>query len=688
MAIPSPPMPMHRSRRTLLAAALALPAAHWTLRPAQASGAPKTAAIPAPCDDFYEHVNGAWAAATEIPADRARVGSFDTLELRNQALLEQALTEAMADRSKLATAGMRLVTDYFASGLDAAAIERNGLASVQPLLAELDGLTDRARLPQAIAVLARHGLSAPLSVRAAPDARDRRRRSVSLWQGGLGLPDRDDYFSDDPRGKQVREAYRAHLARLLTLAGAGEAPAARAATEVLLFETRLAQASLKRSEMRDPTKLYHLRTLEELRTRPGALDYGALLAELGVQPARVVVGQPGFIDALNVAVREVPLSVWSTYLKLRLLQAVAHALPRAWQEAHFEFNNTVLLGQRQRRPRAEEVINQIGGRTGSEPLGLALGELFVARAFSPVAKQRALEMVEDIRAAMRARIELLDWMSAPTKLRAIAKLDAMVTQIGYPDRWKTYEGLVVDPKDYAGNWLRAARWETARQFGRLDQPVDRGEWFASPHVVNAFAGGFNNIVFPAGILQPPFFDTQADDATNFGGIGMVIGHEITHHFDDRGRRFDEVGNLAEWWTEDDARQYQARADRLAAQYSGYAPVPGHNINGVQTLGENISDLGGVKIAFDGLQRALARSPAKTTAGQPTPAQRFFISYATIWRDKMRTEALITRLRSGQHSPARYRVLGPLAHMQAFGEAFGCAPGDPMLRAEGERITIW
>jgi putative endopeptidase len=269
----------------------------------------------------------------------------------------------------------------------------------------------------------------------------------------------------------------------------------------------------------------------------------------------------------------------------------------------------------------------------------------------------------------------------------------MALQIGYPDRWKTYDGLEIDPTDHAGNWLRAARYESARRFARLAQPADRSDWFSSPHTVNAFAGGFNNIVFPAGILQPPFFDAAADDATNFGGIGAVIGHEITHHFDDRGRRFDEVGNLADWWTADDAVAYTARADRLAAQYSAYAPLPGHAINGVQTLGENISDLGGVQIAYDGLQIALARAAAqggatKTAADLPTPSQKFFVSYATIWRDKIRAEALITQLRSGQHSPARFRLLGTLANTPAFAQAFACSPESPMLRPEAERITIW
>ena len=643
----------------------------------------------APCDDFYEHVNAAWIAATPLPDDRARIGSFDVLEQRNQQVLQAALAAALANRDSLDTPGKRLVADCYASGMDLAAIERQGMAAVQPLLTLIDGLVERAQLPQVIARLAEVNVDAPVNIEVSPDARDKRRHRVQCWQSGLGLPDRDDYFRDDQRAREVRDGYRAYVVRLLTLAGAAPTEAVRGAAEVMVMETRLANASLKRSDMRDPNTLYNLKTPTELSGRTGGLDWPALLAELKLNEAdAVVVAQPGFIDAVNRLAREVGLPAWRNYLRVRLLDEVAPTLPAPWQDAHFAFRQATLRGVQQRRPRSEEVVNLISGSFGHHPLAEGLGELYVARTFSPIAKARAVSMVEDIKAAMRERIGRLDWMGAATRQRAIAKLDAMVLQIGYPDRWKTYAGLVIDPADFAGNWLRAWRHETARRFARLAQPVDRREWFASPHIVNAFAGGFNNIVFPAGILQPPFFDDAAEDATNFGGIGMVIGHEITHHFDDRGRQFDEVGNLAEWWTAQDAANYKERADRLAAQYSAYAPLPGHSINGVQTLGENISDLGGVKIAYDGLQRALARQPGGAKSAEPTPAQRFFLSYAIIWRNKIRAEALITQLRSGQHSPAKYRVLGPLVNMPAFAEAFSCAPGSAMTRGAAERISIW
>lgn len=654
------------------------------------AGRSAAADVAAPCIDFDAYVNGAWRAATELPPDRARIGSFDGLRQHNQRVLAAALGDGLADRRLLDTQGKRLAADYYASGMDGAAIERAGSATIRPLLDQLAALRDRAALPQAIALAARLGIDAPVAIGVAPDARDKRRHRLSLRQSGLGLPDRDDYFRDDARSRQLRDAYRGYLRRLLALAGAEAAAAARDADAAFAFEARLAQASLKRNEMRDPNRLYNPLAVAQLRGAAGGLDWPALFETLGLGRAHLaIVAQPGFVDGVNALARDASLESWRCYLTLRLLDEAAPVLPAAWQDAHFAYRSGALRGLRERPPRSEEVIDQISGRYGQSPLAQGLGELFVARAFSPQAKARALQMTRDIQAALRARIAGLPWMGAPTRARAIAKLDALTLQIGYPDRWKRYDGLRIDPRDYAGNWLRAAQHETAHRSARLDAPVDRGEWTTAPHIVNAFAGGFNNIVFPAGILQPPFFDPAADDAANYGAIGAVIGHEITHHFDDRGRLFDGAGNLADWWDAADAAAYRARADRLAAQFSAYEPLPGQPIDGVLTLSENISDLGGLQIAYDGLQLALARAPAAPPApGQPTPAQRFFISYATIWRDKMRAEALSTQLRSDGHSPARFRVLGTLANTPAFGAAFACPAGSPMLRAADERVEIW
>jgi predicted metalloendopeptidase len=362
-------------------------------------------------------------------------------------------------------------------------------------------------------------------------------------------------------------------------------------------------------------------------------------------------------------------------------------LPAEFVDARFDYRGRVIQGREKNFPRPDQVILAMTGQFGSEPLAEGLGQLYVARAFSPEAKARAVQMIGDIKAALRARIEKLDWMSAPTKQSALKKLDAMALKIGYPDRWKTYDGLVIERDDFAGNWLRARAWAFNDRVADLGKPVDRSRWSASPHLVNAFAGGLNEIIFPAAILQPPFFHSTGDPAVNYGGIGAVIGHEITHHFDDRGRQFDSFGNLNDWWSPDDAANYKARAARLAQQYSGYTPVPGQSINGLQTLGENISDLAGVKIAFDGLQIALAREPIGPIDGL-TQNQRFFISYATIWRAQYRTEALLDQLRTGQHSPNRYRVLGPLANFPAFAAAFNCPANAAMMRPPAEQISIW
>jgi predicted metalloendopeptidase len=384
------------------------------------------------------------------------------------------------------------------------------------------------------------------------------------------------------------------------------------------------------------------------------------------------------------------IATWRDYLALRLLDAVAPHGPAKLAQSHFDFNEGVQRGLRQRPPRVEEVIRQIGGRTGNLPLGQALGELFVTRNFSPLAQQRALQMVADIREGMRQRVLASPWMSAETQKVALGKLDAMTAKIGAPPTWPRYEGLQLQADDYLGNLLKVNAWATADRLPDLDRPVDRNRWNTSPHIVNAFAASGNQIVFPAGILQPPFFDEKADDATNFGAIGMVIGHEITHHFDDRGRQFDAVGNLRDWWSAADVAAYRERADRVAALYSGFEPVPGERINGRQTLGENISDVGGMQIAFAGLQIALDR---QRKAGQKiplvdgrTPEQRFFIANALVWRIKWQHEALVNQIRTGQHSPGRYRILGPMSQMTSFAEAFSCKPGDRMVAADP--IVVW
>ena len=638
------------------------------------------------CTDFDRYVNGKWHAIAVMPPDKARIGSFDGLRDESRRVVQEALAEAARQPHQLDTPGKRLAADYYASGMDLQTIEKRGLTSLAPLLSEIDALKERSQLPTLLARLASYRIAGPFSVSVRPDEKDKRRYILVLDQSGLGLPDRDDYFRDDARTLDLRRAYEAYRFRLAKLSGGDTSAPTTAA--VWSFETDLARAALTRVERRDPNVVYNLHTVDSLTQLAPGFDWASYFSQIGVaRTVPVNVASPEFAKQMARAAADAPLAVWRAYLRQVVLDAAAQVLPAEYVAAQFDYRSRAIRGLEAQPSRAEQVIVGMTGNFGSEPLAEGLGQLYVARAFSPEAKARAVAMTEDIKAALRARIEKLDWMSTPTKARAIGKLDAMVLKIGFPDRWKTYDGLTVASDDYSGNWLRANAWEFQQRLTDLHKPVDRTRWFTSPHLVNAFAGGLNEIVFPAAILQPPFFNASADDAVNFGGIGAVIGHEITHHFDDRGRQYDEVGNLSEWWNAEDVARYKERAAKVAQQYSGYAPLPKQAINGQQTLGENISDLGGVNIAYDGLQRSLKRHPAPKIDNH-TPEQRFFISFATIWRTKYRTEALIDQIRTGNHSPARYRVLGPLANVPAFAQAFNCPPGSPMVRAPTEQISIW
>ncbi|PTT80812.1 peptidase M13 [Pelomonas sp. HMWF004] len=577
---------------------------------------------------------------------------------------------------------------YYASGMDEAAIEARGLTSITPLLNRIDALQRREDLPALVALLSRSGISAPLAAGVRADPKDTRRHVLGFYQSGLGLPDRDDYFRTDARTTGVTAAYRSFAKTLLASAGR---PAAEADLDALLaFEARLADASRPRAQLRDPNANYNAMSPEALAKAAPGFDWAGYLSVLTAgakMPQRVIVSQPEFATRVGQLAAETPLEVWKQYLALRVLDTAAPRLPKAFANAAFEYRGKALTGLQAPAPRTEDVILQIGGRTGGEPLGLALGEVFVGKAFSPEAQKRAVQLLDDVRAAMKERIEKLDWMTPATKTKALEKLANMQPKIGAPDKWPQYEGLALSANDYAGNWLKVALWHSSQQMKDLDAPVDRGRWRMAPYIVNASAGGLNEITFPAGILQPPFFDAKADDAMNYGGIGMVIGHEITHHFDDSGRNFDAIGTLTDWWTPADAEGYKLRADKVAERYGAISPLPGYTINGRLTLGENISDMSGLPIAYEGLQRALKRSGgADKKIDGYTPAQRFFISNALVWRGKVRTEYLINQLRTDPHSPGKYRVLTPMSNTPYFAQAFSCKPGTAMVASDP--LTVW
>jgi putative endopeptidase len=638
-----------------------------------------------PCADFYGYANRRWLDSVEIPKDRYRVGAFDALGENNMKTLIGALDEATRSLPAASTP-LGKVARFYASGMDLAAIERAGLTPIAEPLARAGSVVDLRGLAATLAFLHQHGVEAGFAFSARPDAKDSTRYLAQVAQGGLGLPDRDDYFREDARSAQTRQAYRKHVARTFELAGADAASAEALAAQVWELETMLAKASMTAVERRDIDRTYNKVTLAQLAGTAPGFEWRAYFDALGAAGLEELnVAQPDFARAVGKLAGRYAL--WRAYLRWHVLRATASKLPEAFAAEHFGFYETTLRGRKARPPRSREVVETIGGRLGSEPMGQALAMVFVDRAFSPESKARMREMVANIKAALAERLRTLEWMDEATRARALEKLSAMGVKIAYPDKWRDYTDADVGAYGYAGNWMRAKAFIVRRDVARIGQPVDRAEWSMGPHIVNAqYSGSGNEIIFPAGILQPPFFDAKADDAVNYGGIGAVIGHEITHGFDDRGRRFDAKGNLTDWWTPDDARRYLDRAGRVERQYGAYVGVENIHVNGQLTLGENISDVGGTKIAYLALQKALAGKPRPLIDGL-TPEQRFFLSLAQIWRSKYRDENERLLLRTDGHSPARFRVAGIIANMPEFAAAFSCRATSPLL-SEADRANIW
>ncbi|HET7729514.1 MAG TPA: M13 family metallopeptidase [Usitatibacter sp.] len=641
-----------------------------------------------PCTDFYQFANRKWLQSTAIPDDRARWGTFEAISARNEEVLRKAFDEGLAQPLPAAGDPRRKLFQYYASGMDAAAIEKAGLEPLRPYLARASAVASPADLARALALLQSHGIGAGFAFDANPDRRDSTRYIAELEQGGLGMPDRDYYFLEDERTAKLREGYRRHVAAMFALAGDTPEAASKNAQAVMALETELARGSATRVERRDEVKNYNKMTVAQLAAAAPGFPWSDYLAALGAAHARELnVRQPAYLRTFAKLAAERPAAEWQAYLRWHILHATAPKLPKAFEDEHFDYFERQFRGTKAQPPRFRRVVQTIGGAYGEQGLGQVIGRMFVEKTFSPQAKARALEMVNDIKAALGDRLRSVDWMTEETRARSLEKLAAMQTKIGYPDRWRDFSDADVGPYSFVENWLRARAFDHRRDLGRLGKPVDRGDWLMSPHIVNAYYNPTGNeIVFPAAILQPPYFDVEADDALNYGGIGMVIGHEITHGFDDRGRLYDAQGNLREWWTEEDNRRYKERAQRVVTQYAAYPGIEGVKVNGQLTLGENLSDVGGLKIAYDALQRALRKRPAAPIDGL-TAEQRFFLSFAQGWRSSARLEWERNSLLTGQHSLPRLRVRGPIAHMPEFARAFSCDAGKALL-SEGERANIW
>jgi putative endopeptidase len=618
--------------------------------------------------DFYRFANGGWLDANPIPAGYGAWGAFEEVSRRNEVVLRELLEQAADEPAGELD---RLLGDAFAAGLDLAAIEDAGIEPIAGLLKAIEDGEPLDVLP----VLHRAGIFPLFAVDVTVDHDDSTRHLLWLAQPSLGLPDRETYF--DEAAGDLRAAYVEHVAAQLRNVGvAGDG------TAILELETRLAELHLRAEERRDPDKTLNRYDREELRALAAELDLPGHLDALGAQAAETVnVENPALLAGLGAVLARTDPSTLRAYFAFMVVHAVADALPALIDGEDFAFYGRRIRGQAEQHERVKRVIDAIG-----EDLGEALAQRYVERTFPPEAKERAARMVDAILDEMRASLRTRAWMGEQTRAHGEAKLDALQVKIGHPDRWRDWSGLTIDRRSYAANRLDAARFELGRRLAKLGRPVDRGEWEMPAHIVNAYYHPtLNEIVVPAGILQAPLFDPEADDAINFGGIGMVIAHEITHAFDDQGRRFDAAGRLRDWWTPEDEARFKALADRLVAQFDAYVVLDGIRVNGRLTLGENIADLGGLRLA----QRAHALASAGAGAIDGlTPAQRFFLANATLWRANVSPELQRTLAGIDPHSPRRLRVLGPVSNLDAFRDAFGLADDAPIMRAPGDRIEIW
>jgi putative endopeptidase len=633
-----------------------------------------------PGDNFFDFANGNWARTTEIPLDRSSWGGFGVLvdlsDQRTRTIIEEAARSNGAPGSNA-----RKVGDFFASFMDEAAIEGKGTAPLKPFLDKVAAIRNASDLARAFGELGQYGVSAPVGGEVEQDLKDNSRYAVYVGQGGLGLPDRDYYLDDsNPKFVEARAKYKTHIATMLRLAGIGDAEAK--AGRIYDLEHKIAESHWSRVEQRQIEKLYNPMTKAEMATNMPGFDWNAYLAAAGLaDQEQVIVAHPSALTGAAKLVQSEPIETWKDYLTFRTIAAAAPLLPRAFVEESFNFNGKTLSGTPQLKDRWKRGTDLIGGTMGE-----AVGQLYVERYFPPAAKAKADELVRNLIRAMDARLANLAWMTPETKVKARAKLAAFTPKIGYPDKWRDYSALEIRPGDALGNAMRAGQFEYRRNLAKLGKPIDRSEWGMSPQTVNAYANPLlNEVVFPAAILQPPFFDPNADDAVNYGGIGAVIGHEISHHFDDQGRKFDSSGSLADWWTEEDIAQFKRFTDQLGAQYSAYEPLPGAHIKGDLTMGENIADLAGLTIAYDAYKMSLGGKPAPVIDGF-TGDQRFFLGYGQVWRTKYRDQLLQQLLTTDPHSPGNFRPL-VVRNFDPWYQAFNVRDGKLYLPPD-QRVRIW
>ncbi len=634
-----------------------------------------------PQDDLYRFVGGAWLTNTEIPADRSNYGSFSILDDKAREEVRELIVNAAAQPNRAPGSVAQKVGDYYNAYMDTSRVERLGLAPLDEELRRIDGIVTARDVAHYIGHSQRIGVSAPFLWYSSPDSKNSSVYLGALFQSGLTMPDRDYYLNPDQKYARFRARFAEYAEKLLALAG--ERNARSAAARISALETRIANDQWTKVALRDPVKNYNPMALPEYQKIAPGFDWLAFFDGMGAPAQRLDVSQPSFIKGIAQLVKTVPVADWRVYFKFKLLDEYAPILSTPYADLQFDFHERTLNGVAEQRPRWRRAVDSM-----DNDIGELIGQMFVEAHFGADAKRRMLDIVGNLLIAFDMSIDELDWMSAATRAEAKKKLSKITVKIGYPDKWRDYSALAIRGDDLVGNVLRAKQFEHQRYVARTGGPVDKGEWLMTPQTVNAYYNPTTNeITFPAAILRPPFFDPTADDAVNYGGIGSVIGHEISHGFDDSGRQFDGDGNLRDWWTAEDGEKFKLRAGMLAKQFDGYTVLDNRHIDGKLTLGENIGDLSGMEVALKAYKLSLAGQPAPEIDGF-TGDQRFFLGWAQVWRRKYRDEELLKRLVTDPHSPSEFRTNGPASNIAGFYDAFGVKPGDRMYRPPTERVKIW
>ncbi len=638
-----------------------------------------------PCTDFYQFASGGWMKSHPIPAAYPTWGSFNVLRDHNDEILRAILERAAKNTNTARGSVEQKIGDFYASCMNTEQIEAQGIKPLAPELERIAAIKSVADLEAEAARLQSEGVDVFFEFGSQQDFKNSTQEIAAAEQGGLGLPDRDYYTKTDDRSKQLRDGYVQHVEKIFELMGDSPESASTEAKTVVAIETKLAEASMSRVDRRDPDKIYHKLELAQLKELTPDFSWPAYFREVGYSSIQAVdVGQPEFFKALNAQLASVPLADWKTYLRWHLVHAAAPALPAKFVDENFNFYGHTLTGTTEILPRWKRCV-----QATDKELGEALGQIYVKENFPPDAKATALKMVHNLIDALREDLSTLDWMSPETRKQATAKLDAIMLKIGYPDKWRDYSAFQVDRGPYVENVWRGSVFDFKFDLSKIGKPVDRTEWGMTPPTVNAYYNPLmNEIVFPAGILQPPFYDPKADDAVNYGGIGSVIGHEMTHGFDDQGSKFDPQGNLRNWWTPEDLKSFQARAECVQKQFDSYVVEEGLHENGKLVEGESIADLGGLVIAHAAFEKTAEAKATSEKIDGFTPEQRFFLAWAQIWENNTRPEFARLLVNTNPHPLGRFRAIGPIANIPAFAQAYGCKEGDSMVHPANERCRIW